>query len=233
MENKTVIIGRSSDEAVNIGNICSMLGGGGHSGAGSAQLKENLAAAVNKLKSILQKRVRPGLKINEIMSTPVKTVSSDTSIKEVEKKLESMHDDKLKAKTGEGFEAPYSTYVLKQNIIDGYMVQFHYNENKELVWVKLGYSLDGDEDGEERYREDKCNNTYEEAKNKITSKYGKYNAGGPKNRKSYMWSDEKQWIFQNGNVIALQAQNVRNVEECSIKVNYYHSSIMEKEENDF
>lgn len=155
------------------------------------------------------------------------------SIKEVEKKLESMHDDQLKAKTGEGFEAPYSTYVLKQNIIDGYMVQFHYNENKKLVWVKLGYSLDGDEDGEERYREDKCNNTYEEAKNKITSKYGKYNAGGPKNRKSYMWSDKKQWIFQNGNVIALRAQNVRNVEECSIKVNYYHSSIMEKEENDF
>jgi len=82
---KAEIIGRSSDEAVNIGAICSELGGGGHSGAGAARKKtENLKKITNKLIDIINKNVRPLLRVRKIMSSPVRTISPTTTIQEVE-----------------------------------------------------------------------------------------------------------------------------------------------------
>ena len=63
MEDKVQIVGRSSDEAVNIGQICSRLGGGGHSGAGAAQLKTELQIAKNRLNKVLEQEIEPVNKV--------------------------------------------------------------------------------------------------------------------------------------------------------------------------
>jgi len=88
MGEKVEIIGRSDDEAVNIGKICNLLGGGGHNGAGAAQLKVELKEAKENLKDIIYNNVEPLLTVRDIMSSPVRTIKPDTSISEAEKFLE-------------------------------------------------------------------------------------------------------------------------------------------------
>lgn len=82
--NKVEVIGRSSDEAVNIGRICSYLGGGGHAGAGAARVYLQLHKAYEKLEEAINSNVQPHLRVRDIMSTPVRTVEPDKSIAEVE-----------------------------------------------------------------------------------------------------------------------------------------------------
>ncbi|MFW6035584.1 MAG: CBS domain-containing protein [Halothermotrichaceae bacterium] len=84
MKDKVQLIGRSGDEAVDIGQICSAFGGGGHSGAGAARLEDcQLEQAVSKLKDLIDKYVHPLKRVRSIMSSPVRTVNPKTSIKEV------------------------------------------------------------------------------------------------------------------------------------------------------
>ena len=84
MGKKTELIGRSNNDSVNVGKICELMGGGGHKGAGAAQLKKDLSEVKNKLKNIIKNNVEPVERISSIMSTPVRTISPDTTIKEAE-----------------------------------------------------------------------------------------------------------------------------------------------------
>lgn len=88
MGKKTEIIGRSSDDAVNIGSICSVFGGGGHSGAGAAQSRKDLSYLRRKLRRVIKLCVQPIKRVNSIMSTPVRTISPDRSMKDAEKFIE-------------------------------------------------------------------------------------------------------------------------------------------------
>ena len=87
MDGKVEIIARSNDEAVNVGRICMSLGGGGHTGAAAAQLKDSLEKACKRLKEVLTKCVTPPHSVKSIMSTPVRTIFPETSIEEAEKFL--------------------------------------------------------------------------------------------------------------------------------------------------
>lgn len=81
------VIGRSGSDAINIGEIMLILGGGGHSGAGSAtikgdentpqQLKEKIVAFLEASRSELAA-------IGDIMSFPVIAVSPQTSMRQVQ-----------------------------------------------------------------------------------------------------------------------------------------------------
>lgn len=88
MGKKVQLIGRSNDDAVNVGEICKLMGGGGHQGAGAAQLKENLSEVKEKLKNILENNIEPLEKVNSIMSSPVRTISPDTTIKKAQEFME-------------------------------------------------------------------------------------------------------------------------------------------------
>ncbi|MGM0410113.1 MAG: CBS domain-containing protein [Bacillota bacterium] len=88
MGEKIELIGRSNDDAVNIGKICESFGGGGHKAAGAAQLKKDISYVKRKLKKLLNLCVSPVKKVSSIMSTPVRTISPDTSIKEAEEFME-------------------------------------------------------------------------------------------------------------------------------------------------
>ncbi len=87
-EGQIDLIGRSSDEAVNIGRICDRFDGGGHPGAGAARLSPPLDKAESKLKKVLKTELSPRQVVSSIMSAPVRTLSPETTIAEAEKALD-------------------------------------------------------------------------------------------------------------------------------------------------
>lgn len=83
MEGRVYIIGRSALPEVDVRAILQNFGGGGHTSAASAVLKgARVDQVAGELLSVLQKSVRAPLTVAEIMTTPVKTVTPDTSVAE-------------------------------------------------------------------------------------------------------------------------------------------------------
>ena len=80
---RLVLIGRSNDDRVNVLNIVSQFGGGGHSVAGSAIIKDKMIAeTLEMLKYVIRETVKPVKTIKEIMTTHVKYVESDAILKD-------------------------------------------------------------------------------------------------------------------------------------------------------
>lgn len=85
---KTIIIGRSNVEGVNVGALMKALGGGGHLGAGSAILKSVKPLMVEQmLRDLIRGNNSVSVQISDLMSFPVVTVSSQTRMREVAKKM--------------------------------------------------------------------------------------------------------------------------------------------------
>ncbi|MFW5985881.1 MAG: CBS domain-containing protein [Halanaerobiales bacterium] len=87
MEGKVSLIGRSSDERIDIGRICTQLDGGGHSGAGATQLKMKLAQAKKELVTAIEENVITASRVKDIMSYPVRTISPEATIAEAEQMM--------------------------------------------------------------------------------------------------------------------------------------------------
>ncbi len=86
MEDKLLIIGRSNIPEINIGNILSIFGGGGHWAAGSATIKDMpLNLLIEELLSAVKSHIKPLRVAKDLMTTPVISVNWTTPIKEVEK----------------------------------------------------------------------------------------------------------------------------------------------------
>jgi tRNA nucleotidyltransferase (CCA-adding enzyme) len=87
-QDKCIVIGRSSVDAINIGSIVRSMGGGGHPGAGSAMLKTvNPKAIKELLMELLRGNQQTSVLVSDLMSYPVYTVASDTTMEEVGKIL--------------------------------------------------------------------------------------------------------------------------------------------------
>lgn len=84
-QGRTIIVGRSALENINIGSIMRAMGGGGHPGAGSALLK-NHPQDPDRIRAQLIDRIKgtrhSGAQIGDIMSFPVLTVSPRTPMTE-------------------------------------------------------------------------------------------------------------------------------------------------------
>jgi len=88
MVERIYIVGRSRINLVDVDEILKELGGGGHFQAASAVVKDlSLDELEKKLIRILEKKVRVGIVAKDIMSSPVKTVNTSTSIEETKKIL--------------------------------------------------------------------------------------------------------------------------------------------------
>lgn len=88
MADRIYIVGRSRTNSVDVDEILKELGGGGHFQAASAVVKDlSLDELEKKLINILERKVRVGIAAKDIMSSPVKTVSTLTSIEETKKIL--------------------------------------------------------------------------------------------------------------------------------------------------
>jgi len=84
MDDHVVVVGRSRDKRVDVGQILAELEGGGHAFAGSASLKGlTLSEAENRLVAALSKHLGKGPKVVDIMSSPVVSVEPSAPIYEV------------------------------------------------------------------------------------------------------------------------------------------------------
>lgn len=83
-DDRTIVIGRSNVDGLNIGTIMQSLGGGGHPGAGSALLKNISVDTIEETIINLIKGARhSATQVADLMSFPVFSVSPDTSMKKV------------------------------------------------------------------------------------------------------------------------------------------------------
>lgn len=81
---KCIVIGRSSVEDINVGSIMRSMGGGGHPGAGSVMVKSvNPSALKDWLLELLKGNQQASVLISDLMSYPVFSVTSDTSMSDV------------------------------------------------------------------------------------------------------------------------------------------------------
>ena len=81
---RCIVIGRGNVDGLHIGSILQGLGGGGHRRAGSAILKTAKADAVEEMISdIIRDNQQSFVKVSDLMSFPVYTVESDTSMEDV------------------------------------------------------------------------------------------------------------------------------------------------------
>jgi tRNA nucleotidyltransferase (CCA-adding enzyme) len=81
---RTMVIGRSEVEGLNVGTIMQSMGGGGHPGAGSALLKEVNPDGVEEwIVELVKGNQQASVRISDLMSFPVMTVSPRTPMEAV------------------------------------------------------------------------------------------------------------------------------------------------------
>lgn len=79
---RLVLVGRSRVSQVDVSSVVHQFGGGGHSSAASAIIKDMfLPEAMEKLKYVLREHIKPVKTVSEIMNSPVKYVSGGASFK--------------------------------------------------------------------------------------------------------------------------------------------------------
>ncbi len=79
-----MVIGRSDAEGLNIGTIMKSMGGGGHPGAGSAILKSvNPKVIEQMIQNLIRGNQQASVQISDLMSFPVFSVPSETSMAQV------------------------------------------------------------------------------------------------------------------------------------------------------
>jgi nanoRNase/pAp phosphatase (c-di-AMP/oligoRNAs hydrolase) len=85
-EKKCIIIGRSGIDGLDIGKLMRNIGGGGHPGAGSAQIKSEFLqaeAVVELLCELIEGNQRSSISLSDIMSYPVYFVSPKTTMEDL------------------------------------------------------------------------------------------------------------------------------------------------------
>jgi tRNA nucleotidyltransferase (CCA-adding enzyme) len=81
MQDRVHIAARSRDPYVDVGTICSSLGGGGHSYAASATVKDKTPAQIeDELFGLLYSHIHPQLRVRSLMSSPPVAVNSTQDI---------------------------------------------------------------------------------------------------------------------------------------------------------
>ncbi len=83
------VVGRAIVPEINLGPIMEKLGGGGHRGAGSALARDlDGDSLVRMLREFLEEEIIAEKSARDIMSSPVKTVTPDTSVAKAEELME-------------------------------------------------------------------------------------------------------------------------------------------------
>jgi tRNA nucleotidyltransferase (CCA-adding enzyme) len=83
--NQLQLVARSTTEAIDVAAIVAHFGGGGHSKAAAALIRDgDLVAVRDKLVRILQSEVQPTVTVRQIMSFGARTISPETTVAEAE-----------------------------------------------------------------------------------------------------------------------------------------------------
>ena len=120
MEGRVYLIGRSRIEEVNVSEIASEFGGGGHPTAASATLKgTTLVEAHDRLLKVLREMVRPKKVARDVMVYPVKTIEPDRTLEEANEILTRYNLDILPVLQGERVIGLISKEVVEKAIHHG------------------------------------------------------------------------------------------------------------------
>ena len=120
MEDRVFVVGRSRLPEVDVAEILSELGGGGHSYAASATIKDTpLTQVEEKLRQILQTRVHPRRLAREIMSFPVKSVAPEVTLEEAEVILNRYNINALPVLSGSKLLGLISRQTVEKGIFHG------------------------------------------------------------------------------------------------------------------
>ena len=88
MENRVYLVGRSKGRGLAVNGLVQLFGGAGHPRAASATIKDaELPVILKQLRSAIQSRAKRPHLVRDMMSYPVKAVSPDTRLGEVEQIL--------------------------------------------------------------------------------------------------------------------------------------------------
>lgn len=88
MENRVYVVGRSRGSGLPVSGLVQLFGGAGHERAASATIKDaKLSDILKQLRSAIRSRAKRPHLVRDIMSFPVKTVSPETKLGEVEQIL--------------------------------------------------------------------------------------------------------------------------------------------------
>lgn len=80
---RCIVIARSRDDSLDVGNMMRVMGGGGHPAAGSAMLRNVKPEGVREwIYELIQENQRSSIHIGDLMSFPVDTIDAKTNIKE-------------------------------------------------------------------------------------------------------------------------------------------------------
>lgn len=85
MEDRVLIVARSRQEAINVGQVCAALGGGGHAYAASATVRDKTMNQVrDEIFQQLYAQANPDKHASDYMSSPAVGIEEDRSIKDAE-----------------------------------------------------------------------------------------------------------------------------------------------------
>lgn len=121
MEERIHMIARSRIPEVDVGEIVSRFGGGGHAFASSATIKNMTITEVEEqLIKLLKILIRPQKIAKDIMTTPVKTITKDLTVKEAETLMTQYAVNVLPVIDGDVFSGIISREVVEKAIYHGF-----------------------------------------------------------------------------------------------------------------
>ena len=120
MGDKTNIIGRCRIPQVNAGEVLEELGGGGHATAASAVVKDmTYLQTKERLIDVLKHHIKPGPAASEIMTSPVKTIPSGSTIQEANEAMTRFSVNVLPVLSNEKFQGTITREVVQKALFHG------------------------------------------------------------------------------------------------------------------
>jgi tRNA nucleotidyltransferase (CCA-adding enzyme) len=120
MADKTHVIGRCRIPQVNAGEVLEELGGGGHATAASAVARDmTYLQAKERLIDVLKRHIKPGPVASEIMTSPVKTIPSGSTIQETNEAMTRFSVNVLPVLSNERFLGTITREVVQKALFHG------------------------------------------------------------------------------------------------------------------
>lgn len=120
MGEKTYLVGRSKIPQVNVGVVLEEFGGGGHAAAASAVTKDlTYLQARERLIDALKRHIKPGLVASDIMTSPVKTITSGSTIEDAGKAMTRFSVNVLPVVKNGKFEGIITREVVQKAVFHG------------------------------------------------------------------------------------------------------------------
>jgi tRNA nucleotidyltransferase (CCA-adding enzyme) len=120
MGDKTHVIGRCRIPQVNSGVVLEELGGGGHAAAASAVVKDmTYLQTRERLIEILKRHIKPVPMTGDIMTSPVKTISSNNTITDAGEAMTRFSINAMPVLRGEAYQGIITREIVQKALFHG------------------------------------------------------------------------------------------------------------------